>query len=111
MPPHVYLLQTGNHYFQKKTEKPKKEKESNHTGSGWTKAGKNAINKPEGRMADFYCRVLKNSCRTCFSFFMHGFEMTLLSPKIEVRIKSNGKVYPCGSYSNTFAPWSVQGRI
>jgi len=62
---------------KRKQKNRKKEKESNPAGSGWTKAGKNAMNKPEGRMADFYCRVLKNRCRTCFSFFMYGFEIVI----------------------------------
>jgi hypothetical protein len=76
--PHLNHSQTGNHYFQKKKKNRKKEKESYPTGSGWTKARKNAINYPNGRMADFSCRVLKSRCRACFSFLMYGFGMTLL---------------------------------
>jgi len=55
---------------KRKQKNRKKEKESNPAGSGWTKAGKNAINKTEGRMADFYCRVLKPLPNLLFFFYV-----------------------------------------
>jgi len=62
---------------KRKQKNRKKEKESNPTGSGWTKAGKNAIKKPEGRMVDFIAVSLKTAAELAFLFFMYGFEIVI----------------------------------